>query len=371
MNFARLTETLKALHPVAFSFLTILTVIIVAVSLQRLVIYLITKLTQKYQFATLATLIQRFKIPVLLLSVILGMSLVAPIIQLPTNTQAAIDHALSIAGIISATWIIINFVAIARMAILRRYDLSATDNFKARKIYTELKVIEQIIDTFVLIIAFSAIMMTFSRVREIGVSILASAGFITAIIGFAAQKSLANILAGLQVALAQPIRLDDVVIVENEWGIIEEITLNYVVVKIWDKRRLIIPITYFLEKPFQNWSRKSTDLLGFVMIYTDYIVPVDKLRAELARILQDHPKWDRQANVIQVTDARPEVIELRVLVSASNAGKLWDLRCDVRERLIDYIRNNYPNSLPRTRILLTEQQSRNPIFSAEEEVSHG
>ena len=184
---------------------------------------------------------------------------------------------------------------------------------------------------------------------------LASAGVAGIVIGFAAQKSLATLLAGFQIALTQPIRIDDVVIVEGEWGRIEEITLTYVVVRIWDLRRLIVPITYFIEQPFQNWTRVSADILGTVFLYVDYNVPVDAVRKELTRLLEASPLWDRKVNVLQVTDSKEGTVELRALASASDAGRAFDLRCDVREKLVAFIQQNYPESLPRLRASLSQQ----------------
>jgi len=196
----------------------------------------------------------------------------------------------------------------------------------------------------------AAILMTFDKVRYLGTSLLASAGVAGIILGFAAQRSIGTLLAGIQIAITQPIRLDDVVIVENEWGRIEEITLTYVVVRIWDKRRLIVPTTYFIEKPFQNWTRVSADILGTVFIYTDYQVPVDKLREEFTRILEKSELWDRKTNVMQVTNATDRTIEIRALMSAADSPTAWDLRVHVREKLITFLQENYPDSLPRTRI---------------------
>ena len=178
---------------------------------------------------------------------------------------------------------------------------------------------------------------------------IASAGVAGIVVGFAAQKSLGTLLAGIQIALTQPVRIDDVVIVEGEWGRIEEITLTYVVVRIWDLRRLVVPITYFIEKPFQNWTRTSADILGSVFLHVDYGVPVDALRKELTRILEASPNWDRKVNVLQVTDAKERTLELRALASSSDASRSWDLRCEVREKLVAFVQANYPGSLPRLR----------------------
>ena len=209
------------------------------------------------------------------------------------------------------------------------------------------------------ILALAAILMTFDKVRQLGASILASAGIAGIIVGLAAQRSIATLLAGIQIALTQPIRIDDVVIVENEWGRIEEITLTYVVVRIWDLRRLIVPITYFIEKPFQNWTRISADLLGTVFLYTDYTVPIQAVREELRRILEGSEKWDRRVCVLQVTDTTERTVQLRALVSAADSSKAWDLRCEVREKLVDFLQKNYPHALPRVRAEIDEHKQEN------------
>jgi small-conductance mechanosensitive channel len=191
--------------------------------------------------------------------------------------------------------------------------------------------------------------MMFESVRQLGTNILASAGIAGIIVGFAAQRSIATLLAGLQIAITQPIRVDDVVIVENEWGRIEDITLTYVVVRVWDARRLVLPITYFIERPFQNWTRTSADLLATVFLHVDYRAPLDAIREELSRILHESPYWDRRVNVLQVTEARERTMEIRALASAADASLAWDLRCEVREKLIQFLQAHHPESLPRVR----------------------
>jgi small-conductance mechanosensitive channel len=192
-------------------------------------------------------------------------------------------------------------------------------------------------------------LMTFPRIKSLGTTILASAGIIGVVVGLAAQRTIGTFIAGLQIAFSQPIRVDDVVIVENEWGRIEEITLTYVVVKIWDLRRLIVPITYFIEKPFQNWTRVTADILGTVFIYVDYTVPFDAVREQLQRILNASELWDKKVCVLQVTNTTERTVELRALMSAPDASTAWSLRCEVREKLIDFIQKKYPKALPRLR----------------------
>ncbi|HDT14585.1 MAG TPA: mechanosensitive ion channel, partial [Firmicutes bacterium] len=216
--------------------------------------------------------------------------------------------------------------------------------------HTQVRVIVNIAISVIIVLTVSLILMSFSQVRHIGVSMLASAGILGIVIGFAAQKTLGNLIAGIQIAILQPIRLDDVVIIEGEWGRIEEITLTFVVVRIWDLRRLVVPISYFLENPFQNWTRTSADLLGTVFIYTDYSVSVDEIRAELDRILENNPLWDKKFKGVQVTDATEKTVEVRALMSTADSSKGWDLRCEVREKLLKFLQEKHPESLPRIRL---------------------
>jgi small-conductance mechanosensitive channel len=191
--------------------------------------------------------------------------------------------------------------------------------------------------------------MLFQPVRQLGTSILASAGIAGVVLGFAAQKTLANLFAGIQIAISQPIRIDDIVVVEGEWGRIEDITLTFVTVCIWDRRRLVLPINYFIDKPFQNWTRTSADLLNSVFIHADYMLPVAALRKELKRLLDENPLWDKKAWVLQVTDSTPQTMEIRCLMSSSDASKGWNLKCEIREGLVDFIQHNFPECLPRIR----------------------
>jgi len=193
-------------------------------------------------------------------------------------------------------------------------------------------------------------MLSIDSIKEIGIGIFASAGVVGIIVGLSAQKIFGAILAGIQIAIAQPFRIDDAVLVENEWGWIEEINLTYIVVRIWDKRRLVLPSTYFLENPFQNWTRTTADLTGSVFIYTDYTIPVEALRVELTRLLNSCELWDKKVNVLQVTDTKENYMEIRILVSAKNSPTAWDLRVYIREKMIEFIQKNYPESLPKTRI---------------------
>jgi len=268
--------------------------------------------------------------------------------------QKVVHNAISKLSIIliifSISWIIIALIRVLKINFLRRYDLSIQDNLQSRKIHTQFNILERILIFIIILLALGVVLLSFKSLKNIGVSLFASAGLAGIIIGLAAQKVIGSILAGVQIAITQPIRLDDVVIVENEWGWIEEITLTYVVVRIWDKRRLVLPSTYFIEEPFENWTRKSSDILGTIYVYTDYTIPFDALRKELTRLLESTTFWDKNVNVMQVTNATENTVEIRALVSAKDSPTAWNLRVYVREGLIKFIQENYPASLPRTRI---------------------
>ncbi|HWI36807.1 MAG TPA: mechanosensitive ion channel domain-containing protein, partial [Burkholderiales bacterium] len=211
------------------------------------------------------------------------------------------------------------------------------------------RVLTRTLATLVAVVGLSFALLTFPGVRSVGAGLLASAGVVGIAAGLAAKPVLGNLLAGLQIALTQPIRLDDVVIVENEWGRIEEIGRAFVVVAIWDQRRLVVPLQYFIEKPFQNWTRTSSELLGTAFLWVDYGLPLEPLREELARVCRGAPEWDGRLALIQVTDTNERAMQLRVLVSAADASKAWDLRCRVREALIAYLQRQWPQFLPRLR----------------------
>lgn len=286
-----------------------------------------------------------FRMAVPLLAVIL----LLPLLRLSEEWTWVTQKGFGILLIVAFSVLIIRGVNAVQIALLSRHRLDVPDNVSARKILTQVSVIRKIIVTAVVIVATGSILMMFDPVRQFGTSILASAGIAGIVIGFAAQRTLGNVLAGIQIALTQPLLIDDIVVVEGEFGQIEEITLTYVTVRTWDLRRLIVPITQFVEKPFQNWSRVSTELLGTVILYLDYQAPMGELRKELKRLVENNPKWDKRVCALQVTDAKQSTIEVRALVSGSDPGKLGDLRAEVREGLINFLVRNYPESLPRSR----------------------
>lgn len=298
---------------------------------------------------------KKFRKPVILLLFSIALSIIISSLLPGPDFLLHLNHFINLVIIFAVTWLLIRIIGLGRELILKRYDSDEKDNLKARKVHTQFRIIERILVAIVVIIALAVALMTFEGIRKIGVSLFASAGVAGIILGFSAQKLIGNVLAGFQLAVAQPIRLDDVVIVEGEWGRIEEITLTYVVVSIWDKRRLIVPTTYFIEKPFQNWTRETAEILGTVFIYTDYTVPFDKLREELTRILKADKNWDGKVNVLQVTNATEKTVEIRALMSAADSSTAWDLRVHVREKLIEYLQKNHPECLPRTRVIVEKE----------------
>lgn len=262
-------------------------------------------------------------------------------------TVITLKHILILA---CSSWILIEIVRILKNRLLKKFDITYADNLKSRKLTTQINLLEKVIVFVIILITVGLMLISIDSIKEIGIGIFASAGVVGIILGLSAQKIVGAVLAGIQIAITQPFRIDDAVVVENEWGWIEEINLTYVVVRIWDKRRLVLPTSYFLEKPFQNWTRTTADILGTVFIYTDYTISVETLRGELSRLLKDCELWDKKVNIIQVTDSKGNYMEIRILVSAKNSPTAWDLRVYIREKMIEFIQKNYPESLPKTRI---------------------
>ncbi len=301
----------------------------------------------------------RIKVPIITLLIAVALQIGLLNRNIFTNEYYAgiLEQIRTLLLIFSITWFIIAGIRIFKNQLLRQFDVTSADNLMARKYYTQFNILERISIFVVIIFSVGIALLTFEGIKEIGVSILTSAGIAGIILGLSAQKAIGTLLAGIQIAITQPIRIDDVVIVEGEWGRIEEIKLTYVVVNIWDKRRLVIPTTYFIEHPFQNWTRNSSDIMGTVFIYTDYDFPVEELRKEFTRLLESTELWDGQVNVIQVTDLTEKTMQLRALMSAVDASTAWDLRVFIRENLLKFIQTNYPQSLPRSRVELKENHS--------------
>lgn len=311
---------------------------------------IVNRVTKESDSQLTKRLLSRIRIPTLLLISVIALWTPITYTDLPKSLEETAVKILTILMISIFSWMAISVVQLIKYFVLKKYDIKQKDNLKARKIYTQFRIIERVLIFIILIIAVSLALMSFSSIRKIGVSLITSAGIGGLILGLAAQKVLGGFLAGIQIAVAQPIRLDDVVIVEGEWGRIEEINLTFVVVNIWDERRLVLPTTYFIEKPFQSWTRTTAQLLGTVFIYTDYKVDFDAFREELTRLLHSTDLWDGRVNVLQVTDTNENTVEMRALMSAIDSPTAFDLRVYVREHLIRFLQQNYPDSMPRSRV---------------------
>ena len=336
-------------HSLLWSAGIVLAAILLALLARVLVLWALGRVARRRGALLGHSLVSHGKGPTRWIFPFLAVLMVAPGLPLPKNAMAAIEHITGLGLIAAIAWLAILFIDILSDVLTVRYRVDVADNLLARRIQTQFQMLHRISVILVVIVTVAIMLMTFPAIKHIGMSILASAGLASLVVGLAMKGTLSNIIAGVQIAFAQPFRLEDAVVVEGEWGWIEEIGTMYVVVRIWDLRRLVLPLSYFLDHPFQNWTRKSADLLGNVTIYTDYTVPVDAVRAELKRICESTPLWKGEVCAVQVTDADQTTIQVRALVDARNSGDAWDLRCLVREKLIDFLRRNYPESLPRHR----------------------
>ncbi|MFD1768845.1 mechanosensitive ion channel family protein [Sphingobacterium suaedae] len=276
-----------------------------------------------------------------------------PLTRFNPPTSVTVSKIVEILLIGMFALLIIRSIKVFEDYLYHRFDVNKENNLRERKVRTQIVFIRKLLITIIVLVTLAIILLSFENMRKIGAGLLTGVGVGGIIIGFAAQKSLGNLLAGFQIAFTQPIRMDDVLVVEGEWGKVEEINLTYVVVNIWDKRRLVLPINYFIEKPFQNWTRTTAEILGTVFIYIDFNIPVNELRQKFMTLVEGHPLWDGKVSVLQVTDLREHTMEIRCLVSCRNAGQAFDLRCFIREQMIDYIRTTYPESLSLTRIQLS------------------
>lgn len=262
---------------------------------------------------------------------------------------ATARHAGALALIASVTWLGVRCVRAIAHAIIANNPADTPNNLQARRIQTQTRVLARSVMVLIVLIGSGTALSTLPLLRQIGTSLLASAGVAGLVVGLAAKPVLGNLLAGMQIALTQPIRLEDVVIVQNEWGQVEEITGTYVVVRIWDQRRMIVPLQWFIENPFQNWTRNNSEILGTVTLWVDYRIPVDLLRREAQRLCEAAPEWDGRLCQTHVVEAGERALQIRILVSAGDAGRAWDLRCRLREGMVDYVQSQHPEHLPKLR----------------------
>lgn len=325
----------------------------VALLLHRAVVRLMRRLISSRR-VFLQSLISATDGPIRMALVIVAVGIVLAAAPLDRDAQAGVGRALMVAFIVLVGWSATAAIALASDYYLRRASVASADNPLARKHITQVRVLRRVTETLVIIVTVAAALMTFDSVKQYGVSLIASAGAAGIIVGLAARPLLTNLIAGIQLAITQPIRIGDAVIVENEWGWIEEITGTYVVIKVWDWRRLVVPLSYFLEKPFQNWTLQGTDLIGSVYLWVDYTVPVAHVRSKLEEIVRTTTLWSGEVVNLQVVESNERAVQLRALVSARTSEQAWDLRCEVREKLIVFLQQTYPTALPKQRAELVE-----------------
>jgi small-conductance mechanosensitive channel len=297
----------------------------------------------------LQSVLDRTKVPTLLGVLLIAAAIALPVAPLGPDTKALVGRLVGLAVIGLIGWIAVTALRIAADLYLMRFRMDVEDNFLARKHVTQVRVLLGVAEVVIALLTLGFALMTFNEVRQYGVTLFASAGVAGIVAGLAARPVMSNFLAGVQLAISQPIRIDDAVIVENEWGNVEEITFSYVVIRLWDLRRLIVPISYFMEKPFQNWSRISGELIGTVLLYVDHTTPVEAVRKKLNEIAAQSRLWNGKVVNLQVIGCNEITIELRALVSANSASAVWNLRCEVREKLIEFLQREYPHALPRRR----------------------
>ncbi|HTL40163.1 MAG TPA: mechanosensitive ion channel family protein [Pseudolysinimonas sp.] len=274
------------------------------------------------------------------------------------EAEPAVVHVLRVAVIASGGWLAAGIVSFLFARTLARHPIDVDDNRVARRITTQVAILRRVATVVIAIVTVGAVLFTFDGVQAAGASLLASAGVVSVVAGIAAQSALSNVFAGLQLAFSDAIRVDDVVIADGEWGRIEEITLTYIVVRVWDDRRVILPSTYFTSRPFENWTRNGSELLGSVEFDVDWRVSPQQMREQLQRVVADEPLWDGRTASLQITGATGGFVRVRVLVTAANAGALWDLRCAVREKLVEWMHAKSPAGLPRQRVQLVEAERR-------------
>ncbi len=335
--------------PALASLLVLALAALIALALHRIGTNLLLRLPGT-RGAFLRSLVKQVRRPSRIFLVLAAVTTALPVSGLPDDTELVARQVMVVCLILVAGYSASLAAGILSTTYLSHVSLEAEDNLVARKHTTQVRILKRALDVLILLVTVSAALMTFEPVRQYGLSLFASAGAASLVVGLAARPLLTNLIAGVQIAITQPIRLEDAVIVEGEWGWIEEITSTYVVVRLWDWRRMVLPIAYFLEHPFQNWTHSSASLIGTVFLHVDYRADVSRLRDRLKAVAAESPIWDGKIVNMQVSDATETTMQLRMLVSARNAPQCWDLRCEIREKMIAFLRAEMPEMLPRTRI---------------------
>jgi small-conductance mechanosensitive channel len=323
--------------------------LVVGLVLTALAISLLNRLAARTKSTVDASIARHCAGPLKLMVPLLAADVVIPSLAIPAAVDDPIQHVIALLLIFGVAWLAVRSTSVLEDLVIEKFRIDVKDNLRARQVRTQFAVFRRLVNFVVAIVAFSIALTTFSWARAIGTSLLASAGILGLAGSLAARPTIENLVAGVQLALTEPIRIEDVVIVENEWGWIEEIATTYVVMRTWDLRRLVLPISYFIKTPFQNWTRQSASLLAYVYLSLDYRMPIDTLRQEFKRIVEASPRWDHKVCVLQVTDATEHTLQVRALTSAADSSLAWDLKCEVREKLLDFVQRNYPGCLPRAR----------------------
>ena len=340
--------------------------VLLALWLHGFVFRLLTRIVRD-QSLYRRSLVSRTEGPSRLIFLVLAIRGATTVAPLPERSAHLVNQLILVCVIGLLGWFAITALHIWTTLHLRRFKLDAEDNLLARKHVTQMRILKRVAETLIVVVTVSAALMTFNSVRQFGVGLLASAGAAGIVVGLALQPILKNLAAGIQLALTQPIRIDDALLIENEWGNVEEITSTYVVVRLWDWRRLIVPLNYFIETPFQNWTREGAALIGSVFLYTDFTVKVADLRAKLKEILESSKLWDGRIMALQVTDLKERTMEIRMLMSAKDSPRAFDLRCEVREHMMAYLQQTYPEALPRLRTDMTPRDEADLAVPAQAE----
>lgn len=338
--------------------------IAIALVVHFILFFILKRLASRKGDVVVKSLVRHSRGPSLWILPLLALLIALPTAPLPQRLSTILEHIVGLGLIAAIAWLVILFSQIVSDILAARYRVDVPDNLTARRIQTQFQMIHRIIVVLVVIVTLSIMLMTIPAIKHIGVSLLASAGLAGLVVGMAMKPTLSSLIAGIQIALTQPIRLEDVVIVQGEFGWIEEIGTTYVVVRLWDLRRLIVPLSYFIEQPFQNWTRTSANLLGYVYLNVDYTVPIGEVRKELRRICESTKLWQGNVCELQASDSTEHTVQLRALVDARNSDDAWNLKCLIREGLIQFLQEKYPGSLPRFRGEFTPGLNGSPLEHA-------
>jgi small-conductance mechanosensitive channel len=329
--------------------------ILFGVAVHRVVYWLFQRWAKQRADGFAAAVVRRTCRPASYIFPLIAILTVIPNLNLPERWKLDTVHAAGILTIGGIAWTIIATIRLWADVVVARHRIDVEDNLLARQLGTRVDILARVMIILTMMIALGMMLMTFPAIRALGTTLLASAGVLGIVAGLAARPLFENLVAGIQLAITQPIRLDDVVIVEKQYGRIEEIHSTYVIVRVWDLRRLVVPLTYFITTPFENWTRKTANLMGEVFVSADWMLDVEALRAEIPKIVARSPLWDKQFSNLQVTDATEHAMQVRALVTARNSADLWDLRCFVREEIVAFIREHQPEAFPRARVELPPQ----------------